>query len=62
MKIKEIDSQIKTPERLRIDALKTAKEKAGSNLEAERNRQQVAKAQKALTAARQIKPAPSTFL
>jgi hypothetical protein len=46
----------KTPEQLRIDSLKATKDRAADALSAERQRQQVAKAQKSLTAARQIKP------
>lgn len=46
----------KTPEQLRIDSLKAAKERAGDALAAERQRQQVAKAQKSLVAAKSIAP------
>lgn len=46
----------KTPEQQRIDALKANKDRAADALAAERQRQQVVKAQKSLTAARQIKP------
>jgi hypothetical protein len=46
----------KTPEQLRIDNLKATKDRAADALSAERQRQQVAKAQKSLTAARQVKP------
>ena len=46
----------KTPEQQRIDALKANKDRAADALAAERQRQQVAKAQKSLAAARQIKP------
>lgn len=46
----------KTPEQLRIDSLKAAKERAGNALAAERQRQQVAKAQKSLAAAKSIAP------
>ena len=46
----------KTPEQQRIDALKSNKDRAADALAAERQRQQVVKAQKSLTAARQIKP------
>lgn len=45
-----------TPEQLRIDNLKATKDHAADALTAERQRQQVAKAQKSLAAARQIKP------
>ena len=44
-----------TPEQQRIESLTAAKEKASANLSAERKRQQIAKAQKAMTAASQIK-------
>jgi hypothetical protein len=46
----------KTPEQLRIDSLKATKDRAADALSAERQRQQVAKAQKSLAAARQIRP------
>ena len=46
----------KTPEQLRIDSLKANKDRAADALSAERQRQQVAKAQKSLVAARQIRP------
>ncbi len=46
-------TQPKTPEQLRIDSLKANKDKAASALKAERQRQQVSKAQKTLAAARQ---------
>jgi hypothetical protein len=46
----------KTPEQLRIDNLKATKDRAADALSAERQRQQVNKAQKALAAARQIRP------
>ena len=46
----------KTPEQLRLDSLKATKKKASEALTAERERQQVAKAQKSLAAARQVKP------
>ena len=46
----------KTPEQQRIDGLKAAKDRAIDALAAERQRQQVAKAQKSLAAARQPKP------
>jgi hypothetical protein len=46
----------KTPEQLRIDSLKATKDRAADALSAERQRQQVAKAQKSLVAARQIRP------
>ena len=46
----------KTPEQLRIDSLKATKDRAADALSAERQRQQVAKAQKSLVAARQMRP------
>jgi hypothetical protein len=46
----------KTPEQQRIANLKTAKDRAADALTAERQRQQVAKAQKTLVAARQMRP------
>lgn len=52
MRLKEFATQTKTPEQLRIDSLKAAKDRAARTLAAERQRQQVAKAQKALTAAK----------
>ncbi len=48
-------NQPPTPEQQRIDSLTAAKEKASANLAAERKRQQIAKAQKAMTVASQIK-------
>jgi hypothetical protein len=56
MKIAEIANKPPTPEQLRIDSLKSTKDRATDALSAERQRQQVAKAQKSLTAARQVKP------
>ena len=46
----------KTPEQLRLDSLKATKQKASDALTAERKRQQVSRAQKSLTAARQVTP------
>jgi hypothetical protein len=46
----------KTPEQQRIANLKTAKDRAAAALSAERQRQQVSRAQKTLAAARQPKP------
>lgn len=60
MRFNEFASQTKTPEQLRIDSLKAAKEKAAKSLAAERQRQQIAKAQKQLNTVRQIKPAKPT--
>jgi hypothetical protein len=53
MRHSEFATQTKTPDQLRIDSLKVAKEKAVQAVQAERQRQQVAKAQKALTTAKQ---------
>ncbi len=55
MRFNEFTTQTKTPEQLRIDSLKAAKDKAAKSLAAERQRQQVVKAQKQLNVARQIK-------
>jgi len=46
----------KTPDQLRIDSLKANKDRAADALAAERQRQKIAKAQWALTTARQTKP------
>ena len=46
----------KTPEQLRLDSLKATKQKAADALTAERERQQVVRAQKSLAAARQVTP------
>ena len=56
MRFNEFANPTKTPEQLRIDSLKLAKDKATKSLAAERQRQQVAKAQKSLATARQVKP------
>ena len=58
MRLHEFTTQPKTAEQLRIDTLKTAKDKANANLAAERKRQQVAKAQKKLATVQRI-PVPS---
>ncbi len=60
MKIQEISPEPKTPEQLRLDSLKATKDRAADALAAERQRQKIAKAQKALTTARQIKPPASS--
>ncbi len=60
MKIQEISPEPKTPEQLRLDSLKATKDRAVDALAAERQRQKIAKAQKALTTARQIKPPASS--
>ena len=51
MRLKEFTTQIKTPDELRINSLTATKEKATKALQAERQRQKVAKAQKVLTSA-----------
>jgi len=56
MKIAEIAHKPTTPEQLRIDSLKATKDRTAAALTAERKRQQVARAQKSLTAARQATP------
>ena len=48
MKVNEIASPPNTPEQSRIAALKKAKEQATKSLNVERQRQQIAKAQKKL--------------
>jgi hypothetical protein len=53
MQIHEVVSTPKTPAQQRIDSLKSAKDRAGDALAAERKRQQVAKAQRALVTAQQ---------
>jgi hypothetical protein len=60
MRFNEFATQTKTPEQLRIDSLKATKDKAAKSLAAERQRQQVAKAQKQLNVARLIKPTKPT--
>lgn len=50
MRLKEFATQTKTPDQLRIDSLKATKDRATQTLAAERQRQQVAKAQKKLSA------------
>ena len=59
MQIHEVVSAPKTPEQQRIDGLKSAKDRAGDALAAERQRQKVSKAQRSLQQARQpaVKPA-----
>ena len=51
MRFKEFGTQSKTPEQLRVDGLRAAKDKAAKALADERQRQKVAKAQKSLAAA-----------
>ena len=62
MKIAEISTLPKTPEQQRIANLKTAKDRAADALTAERERQQVTKAQKTLAASKQPKPIKSSVL
>ncbi|WP_310644912.1 hypothetical protein [Limnohabitans sp.] len=50
MRLKEFATQTKTPEQLRIDSLKVTKDRAAQAVAAERQRQQIAKAQKKLSA------------
>jgi hypothetical protein len=57
MKIAEIASKPPTPEQQRIKSLTATKDRAADALAAERQRQQVAKAQKQLVKIRQSKPA-----
>jgi hypothetical protein len=53
MQIHEVVITPKTPEQQRIDSLKSAKDRAGDALAAERKRQQVKKAQQVLATAAQ---------
>jgi hypothetical protein len=55
MRFNEFANPTKTPEQLRIDSLKLAKDKATKSLAAERQRQQIAKAQQQLNAVIQPK-------
>jgi hypothetical protein len=52
MKVSEVTSKPPTPEQQRINTLKTAKDRAADALAAERQRQKLARAQKATAAAR----------
>jgi hypothetical protein len=52
MKISELTTKPKTPEQLRLDSLKANKDRAADALAAERQRQKIAKAQRALNAAK----------
>lgn len=56
MRLNEFTTQTKTPDQLRIDSLKAAKDRAAKAVQSERQRQKVAKAQRALTVARQPNP------
>jgi hypothetical protein len=53
MKIQEINTQPKTPEQQRLDSLKANKDRAADALAAERQRQKISQAQKAVSAAKQ---------
>ena len=57
MKIAEVTNKPSTPEQLRIKNLAATKDRAADALAAERQRQQVARAQKKLVKIRQLKPA-----
>jgi hypothetical protein len=59
MQIHEVVIKPKTPEQQRIDSLKSAKDRAGDALAAERKRQQVTKAQRALATVTQSATAKS---
>ncbi|WP_416548460.1 hypothetical protein ACHEXK_05980 [Limnohabitans sp. DCL3] len=52
MQIHEVVTKPKTPEQLRLDSLQANKDRAADALTAERQRQKLSKAQKAVTAAR----------
>lgn len=57
MRLKEFTtSKPPTPEQQRLTGLKATKDRATQSLQAEKKRQQMAKAQKAMVAATQIKP------
>jgi lipid II:glycine glycyltransferase (peptidoglycan interpeptide bridge formation enzyme) len=57
MKIAEVTNMPSTPEQLRIQSLAATKDRAADALAAERQRQQVSRAQKKLVKIRQSKPA-----
>jgi lipid II:glycine glycyltransferase (peptidoglycan interpeptide bridge formation enzyme) len=57
MKIAEVTNMPPTPEQLRIQSLAATKDRAADALTAERQRQQVARAQKKLVKIKQSKPA-----
>ena len=59
MQIHEVIAKPKTPEQLRLDSLKANKDRAASALTAERQRQKVAKAQRALATARRAANVPT---
>ena len=52
MQIHEVVTKPKTPEQLRLDSLKANKDRAADALAAERQRQKISKAQRALSAVR----------
>ena len=56
MKIAEVTNKPFTPEQLRIKNLTATKDRAADALAAERQRQQIAKAQKTLSAVNRITP------
>jgi hypothetical protein len=58
MKVNEVASTPNTPEQSRIDALKRAKEQATKNLNVERQRQQISKAQKKLASINAVASKP----
>jgi len=58
MRLAEFATKTKSPDQLRMDGLQAAKEKAGQALQAEKQRQKVAKAQQALNAAKVAIPTP----
>ncbi len=62
MQIHEVVIKPKTPEQQRIDSLKSAKDRASDALAAERKRQTITKAQRALAAARQSSLQPANVL
>lgn len=57
MKIAEVMTKPDTPEQQRIKSLKVTKDRAADALAAERQRQQVSRAQKKIAQLRQPKPA-----
>ncbi len=61
MRINEITpNKPQTPDQQRITSMQVTKDLASQVLQAERKRQQVAKAQKSIAAANQIKPITSS--
>ncbi len=59
MQIHEVISAPNTPEQQRIESLKSAKDRAGDALAAERQRQKFSKAQRSLQQARQLAVTPA---